>query len=1109
MGWPINRDSFEDDLFFEFTPQELGIESKAAAKIQEIKRLRPLVPDQPWGVFFIRFEPKRLPVVALRRILSQVALRKRASANNAERKAWAADDLLFISSYGEGDGRQISFAQFSQDESKQNLPTLKVLGWDNLDTPLHLDAVAEKLTRNLAWPDDTRDVEAWRQRWRSAFTLQHRQIIETSKELSIRLAELARNIRDRIKTALTIEIESGPLRRLMNAFKEALVHDLDAEGFADMYAQTISYGLLSARITDPSSRTTDNFAAHMRTNPFLKELMETFLHVGGRHQKAGGPGIDFDELGVSEVVELLDDTDMGAVLQDFGDKNPQEDPIIHFYELFLKQYDTKKRMQRGVFYTPRPVVSYIVRTLDEILRSEFNLADGLADTTTWGEMAKRHKELTIPQGVEPSQAFVQILDPATGTGTFLVEAIELIHLRMLNRWRAQGHRDHKLDALWNEYVPKHLLPRLHGFELLMAPYAIAHLKVGLKLYETGYRFASDERLQIYLTNALEPAHDFSGRFDFAIPALAHEAHAVSHVKQTMRFTVFMGNPPYNNRSENKTPWIMNLIEVYKSTVRREETQIQALSDDYVKFFRLGDWSVSQSGVGILGVITNNGYLDGHIFRDMRRHLVTEYPVVSILNLHGDARKKEHAPDGQPDKNVFDIMQGVCITIAARTREKPNNRIHVADLWGSRETKYETLLSVKPNISWETLGIDDAIGALRAKHEKPKEWDEAERLVRCFGTGDWSIDKTSAYGSGFKSQQDEFAIAFSREEFISHVQALLEPRMTEKALREQFALCNTSQWSFLRARERLRKMDWRNLIQKVLFRPFDYRFTALIGDIVTNPRRNIMAQMERPNLALLATRKATEGFAVFVTKIPCGHKIVGNYDMTTVFPIYHYSELEEPNGRTSLGYDSKTVNFSNSFLTKLGEITGFDVRNSPGGTTANRVSPESILYYIYAIFHSLGYRARYAKMLSHDYPRIPLSANSDLFLNLVRLGRELVDLHTMESSRLGENLVKFVGRENPVVQSVSFDDGTVWINKDKSCGFRGVDQMVWDHQIGAYFICQKWLKDRVERVLVKEDVEHYRRVIAALSATSQFVSEIDATISDHGGWPGAFAGFGAS
>ena len=585
LGWPIDSGDFEE-LTFEYAPEELGIDAKNAAKIQEIKRLRPLVTGQPWGIFFVKFEPKRLPVVALRRILSQVALKKRPSANDPNRQAWDPDDVLFVSSYGEGDERRIAFAHFSKPGDGHDLPTLKVLGWDNLDTPLHLDAVARELTDHLTWPDAEDDPDAWRERWRAAFKLRHREVITTSKQLSERLAKLARAIRDRIRTALAIETESGPLTKLMMAFQTALVHDLDEAGFADMYAQTITYGLLSARITDPTRRTTDDLVAHVRTNPFLKELLETFRHVGGRRGKAAGPGIDFDELGVSEVVELLDQAKMEAVVRDFGDRNPQEDPVIHFYEHFLVAYDKKQKVNRGVFYTPRPVVNYIVRSVDQLLRSEFGLTDGLADNITWGKIAKRHKELKIPEGTSPAQAFVQILDPATGTGTFLVEVIDLIHRTMVEKWKSQGHGEKQIEALWNEYVPKDLLPRLHGYELLMAPYAIAHLKIGLKLYETGYRFENDERAQVYLTNALEPPVDGQLTLDF-MPALAHEAEAVNKIKRKQRFTVVIGNPPYSGVSANMSVSAKKLVDRYRYVDRTALNERKVwLQNDYVKFLGL-------------------------------------------------------------------------------------------------------------------------------------------------------------------------------------------------------------------------------------------------------------------------------------------------------------------------------------------------------------------------------------------------------------------------------------------------------------------------------------------------------------------------------------------
>ena len=348
LDWPLGPHDFED-LTFDYTPGELGIDAKNEAKIEYIKRLRPLATGQPWGIFFVKFEPKQLPVVALRRILGRVTLKTRASANFSERQAWEVDDLLFVSNCGDGEQRNITFAHFSRPQNSRDLPTLKVLGWDNRDTPLHLDAIARELTENLAWPHDDDDVDSWRERWRSAFGLRHREVITTSKKLSERLAELARAIRDRTRTALAIETETGPLTKLMKAFRTALIHDLNEADFADMYAQTIAYGLLSARITDPAGRTADDLAAHMRTNPFLKELLDVFLRAGGRYGKTGDPGIDFDELGVSEVVELLDQANMEAVVRDFGDRNPQEDPVIHFYEDFLAAYDKRKKVERGVF----------------------------------------------------------------------------------------------------------------------------------------------------------------------------------------------------------------------------------------------------------------------------------------------------------------------------------------------------------------------------------------------------------------------------------------------------------------------------------------------------------------------------------------------------------------------------------------------------------------------------------------------------------------------------------------------------------------------------------------------------------------------------------------
>ncbi|HEX7344253.1 MAG TPA: N-6 DNA methylase, partial [bacterium] len=432
LDWPIESDDFED-LTFDYEPEELGIDAKTAAKIESIKQLRPLVSNQPWGIFFIKFEPKRLPVVALRRILRSLIIKKRQSSGRADRATWQLNDLLFISAYGEEEHRDVLFANFTDDSDNGDLPTLKVLGWDDEDTAAHLGYTHQTLKEKLRWPDEPQRLDEWRTQWSEAFTLRHREVITTSKQLAIQLAALARAIRKRVNAILAIESDKGPMRKQMAAFREALIHDLKEDDFADMYAQTITYGLLTARVSRPAALVADNLADMVPvTNPFLRDLLSTFLTIGGRKGK-----IDFDELGINDVVQLLRDANMEAVLLDFGDRNPQEDPVIHFYELFLKEYDAQKRIKRGVFYTPRPVVSFIVRSVDELLRKEFGLQDGLADTATWGDMLKKHAELKLPDGVKPDDPFVQILDPACGTGTFLVEVIEVIYQTMTAKWRKE------------------------------------------------------------------------------------------------------------------------------------------------------------------------------------------------------------------------------------------------------------------------------------------------------------------------------------------------------------------------------------------------------------------------------------------------------------------------------------------------------------------------------------------------------------------------------------------------------------------------------------------------------------------------------------------------
>ena len=1138
LGWPIDSDDFEE-LTFEYTPEELGIDGKNAAKIQEIKRLRPLVPSQPWGIFFVKFEPKRLPVVALRRILGQVTLKKRASANESERQAWAADDLLFVSNYGEGEERRIAFAHFSKPQDGHDLPTLKVLGWDNLDTPLHLDAVARELTDHLTWPDDEDDSDAWRERWRGAFKLRHREIIATSKELSERLSELARAIRDRIRTALAIENESGPLTKLMKAFQTALVHDMNEAGFADMYAQTIGYGLLSARISDSTRRTVDDLAVHMRTNPFLKELMETFLHVGGRRGKAGDPGIDFDELGVSEVVEMLDDANIEAVVRDFGDRNPLEDPVIHFYEHFLAAYDKCQKVKRGVFYTPRPVVSYIVRSVDQLLRSDFDLTDGLADTTTWGEMAQRRKDLKIPEGTSPTQAFVQILDPATGTGTFLVEVIELIHNAMTAKWESQGHSEKDIQTLWNEYVPKHLLSRLHGYELLMAPYVIAHLKIGLKLFETGYHFESDERARVYLTNALEPPGQEQLTLAF-LPALAHEAEAVNHIKRKRRFTVVIGNPPYLGEAGRGGDWIASLMRGRDSNSKSGQNTLSYfevagdslnernpkwLNDLYVRFTRLSHRLLEQTGLGLHGFITNHSYIDNRTFRGMRWALLASFDHVFVLDLHGNLKKKEVTPDGCRDENIFDIEQGVAIALfvkmsPGRTRQASVARVRHAECWGPRAAKYDWLLArdvavtgwVDANPGPAFYLFEPFVSAETATYDK---WPSVTDIFPISSVG-------------IVTARDSLTVQWSAAEIWRVVSDVVAGDTEE--LRDKYGLGrDVDDWKIAWAQEDLRRAGpSKDNVVPILYRPFDTRFTYYTGEsrgFLCRPRADVMGHMlAGDNVALMACRQSIgNGWRhLLATQSVSDDSMVSNRtrERGYLFPVYLYPGVRSADtslfSRWAEGRGGRTPNLDSGMVEQIGAATELRFVSDGGGDLSDTFGPEDILAWVYAALYSPRYRERYEGQLKLDFPRVPPPGNAELFRKMAEAGHELLVLHLLESRELDGFITTYSGPDRPSIGRVGWSSGTVWLDAEKTSAreghrairpgtirFQGVPEEVWDFHIGGYQVCHKWLKDRKGRTLSDEDIIHYQKIVVALSETIRIMGEIDEIIDAHGGWPDAF------
>lgn len=1109
LDWPLQEYGF-DEMTFEFTPAELGLKEDDAARIRAIHQLRPLASGQPWGIFFVEFENKKLPVVVLRRILSHLVIKKRASANKAKAPAWHAEDLLFITAFGEDriDAREIAFAHFHQNPG--DLPTLLVLGWDGSDTPLKLANVDHVLHERLRWPEDESNAAAWRDAWRKPFRHRIGHVIQTADLLAEELARLARGIRDKAKRMLAAESDRGPLTKLYKAFQTALIHDLTPESFADTYAQTITYGLLTAAI----SRTEMSGGRHGTaliaenvvdmvpiTNPFLKEMLQTFLKVGGRKG-----GIDFDELGIQDVVELLrgDETDLPAILRDFGNKTRGEDPVIHFYEHFLEAYDKQLKVKRGVFYTPQPVVSYIVRSVHELLQTEFGLEDGLASTISWGEMLKKHPGLKLPpltdaqdekQTITPDEPFVLILDPATGTATFLVEVIDVIHRTLKAKWQEQRLSEAQQSAAWNDYVPKHLLPRLHGYELMMAPYAIAHMKIGLKLAETGYKFGTEERARIYLTNTLEPWQRQLKLPDFE--ALAHEAEAVNKIKQEKRFTVVIGNPPYSGESANK---IESVERDVKDTYQRidgvplkEKGKKNWLLDDYVKFLRLSHKTITSTGYGFVGHIINNAFQDNPTFRGLRRCLLRDFSLVKILDLHGSGTRADAREEAIGDENVFDILQGVCVLLLHRPAKRTDSAIVVrGDQWGCREEKYRQLnktipaklirehIYPKPD-QWYFISLDTT-------HEA--EWMNYASL----------LDAIPINGNGLISAKDHFAYAFTTTEFKQDLAVFLDANISDEQVAEKLHIHDNSMWTLHDGRLRLRRERSTAQFCRVAYRPFDTRHSLFHRDVIFNLRIPVTQHIiDGKNLVLLTSRmtKGDEWRHCFVSRYVSDCALLSNQTSTNAF-VFPLKQKTTAGGLFS-SLDGYSANFSHLFLTRLNKSLGI---SHSGASKEDSLVPENIFCYIYAVFHSPNYRSRYAALLKIDFPRLPLTGSIDLFRTLGKLGGELVALHLLESPKVNDFITRFEGKgDNTIPKKPTYKDGAVWINASQR--FEGVPEAVWNFHVGGYQVCEKWLKDRKGRKLSADDIAHYQRIVVALNETIRLMAEIDAVIEAHGGWPGAF------
>lgn len=792
--------------------------------------------------------------------------------------------------------------------------------------------------------------------------------ITSAKRLAEQMAAKARILSSTINNAFRLAEENEDayeankqLQAQLDAFRQVLINDLTPEGFADIYAQTVAYGMFAARLHD---HTPNDFsrqeAANLipRTNPFLRNIFQQIA------------GYDLDERiawVVDDLVNVFLATDVQKVMKNYTKKGMHHDPMIHFYEDFLTAYNPALRKSKGVWYTPQSVVQFIVRAVDEILKSDFELAEGLADHSKFihevvneqYSKGDRFKGKSTKPTIKQEMHRVQILDPSTGTGTFLAEVVNQIYDKF------QG-----MQGMWQGYVDEHLLPRIHGFELLMASYAVAHLKLDMLLEQTGFNHTDNKkRLKIYLTNSLEECHPDTGTL--WVQWLSDEASAANRIKRDCPVMVMIGNPPYSGESQNKGEWIMQLMEDYKKEpggkTGLKERNPKWINDDYVKFIRLAQYYIERNKCGVIGFINPHGFLDNPTFRGMRWNLLNAFDKIYTINLHGNNKKKEVCPDGSPDENVFDIQQGVSINLFVKTGEKKATelgKVYYYDLYGKREDKYAFLEKTPfAEVEYKELNpIAPMYFFVPKDFELMEEYEKGVKINELFSLG----------SMGITTGRDK--------ELVS-----MQPFKSENNL-------------------------------PYCYRPFDVQWIDYDVERIARARENIMVHLKKQNtaLCLIKINSSSDGlFKVLVSSCMTDKTILSSKDNANVFPLYLYTD--------EFGKETKVANLNEDEWQKF--------NNAIGRTT----TPEELLAYIYAVLHSPRYRERYKEFLKIDFPRIPLPASESEFDRLAQIGQQLIDLHLMTDTQRWKCSTTFPEEGSQLIDLLKWKDNKVWINEKQYFG----------------------------------------------------------------------------
>nr|WP_321267843.1 type ISP restriction/modification enzyme [uncultured Sulfurimonas sp.] len=920
-----------------------------------------------------------------------------------------------------------------------------------------------------------------------SFTTFVSQTITSPSKLAKMMAGKARLLESVIENAILSDEQTdanNSLRNQLQVFKANLIHDITPQSFADIYAQTIAYGLFAARLHD---KTLEDFSRQEavylipKSNPFLRGL---FNYVSGAECDDRLVWI------IDSLAEIFLATDIKKLLDGFSQKTGMHDPIIHFYETFLAEYNPKLRKSRGVWYTPESVVNFIVRACDEVLKDEFGLEDGLSDESKITIKIDDKDAGFTPSGKQRQKEVethkVQILDPATGTGTFLAETIKFIKKEF---W----------GGSWSSYVEEHLVPRLNGFELLMASYAMAHLKLDLLLMETGYKPINQKRFNVFLTNSLEEHHEQTGSL-FA-SYLANESKEADRVKKETPVMVVMGNPPYAVSSSNKSDWIQNLVQEYKKDLNERKIN---LDDDYIKFIRYGQHYIEKNGEGILAYISNNSFIDGITHRQMRKSLLECFDKIYILDLHGNAKKKEVCPDGSKDENVFDIMQGVSINIFVKNKSNSKKLADVfhCDLYGKRDFKYDFLNcnSIK-SIEWKKLDYIEPNYFFVSRNYKSEK-----KYMLGFSVND--IFNNS--NSGIQTKNDRLAISTNRESLEKVVKDFVE--LDEHLIKQKYNTNDTSGWSVKNAKYDL--INNVGSIYKINYRPFDKRYiymTEKSGGFVGRPRISTMKHFfNNNNYGLITVRQQStfdfQHILISDSIMESGAISLQTKEWGYIYPLYLNPDENSLEKERTPNLNLEIVKEIEEKLNLkfVNEKEEYDCSqsvaiNSAGSTIKTTFAPIDLLDYIYAVLHSPSYRETYKEFLKIDFPRVPYP-DAKTFWQLVGFGSKLRALHLLEDASLDARVIDIEGEGSLEIlnklnkKDFVVEDAKVKLNLNDEVSIINIPLISWEFYIGGYQPAQKWLKDRVGRTLSRTDLKHYNRIINALSKTDEIMKEIDLLFS---------------